>query len=118
MLHDFGEGAGDAEHRGRAVALEAARTAFDGEREVRAGGDEVHRVEQTALGDADIAQADVGQRIAVFDAAQQELDIRGRLDRQIDFSDVEDVGGGAQALDRVGQVRVAGDPRERLTGGE
>ena len=118
LLHDLGERAGDTEHSRRTVTLEAARAAFDGEREVRAGGDEIHRVEKTALGDADIAQADVGQRIAVFDAAQQEFDICGRLDRQIDFGDVEDVGGGTQPLDRVGQVRVAGDPRERLTGGE
>ena len=118
LLHDLGERAGEPEHGRRAVTLEPARAAFDGEREVRAGGDEVHRIEQTALGDADIAQADIGQRIAVFDAAQKKFDIGGRFDRQIDFSDVEDVGGGAQSLDRVGQVRVAGDPRERLASGE
>ena len=118
LLHHLGERAGDAEHRGRTVALEAARAAFDGEREVRARGDEVHRIEETALGDADIAQADIGQRIAVLDAAQQKFHIGGGLDRKLHLGDIQDIGGGAQTLHRTGQVRIARHAGPRLATGD
>ena len=118
LLHHFGERAGDAQHCRGAVALEAARAALDGEREVGAGGDEVHRIEQPALGDADVAQADVGQRIALVDAAQQELDVGGGFYGQLDLGEIGRVGGGAQTLGRGRQVGVAGDARQRLATGQ
>lgn len=114
LLHHIGERAGQAEHRSGTVALEAARTALDREREVRAGRDEVHRVVETALGDIDIAQPNIGQRIAVFGAAQQERDIGGGLDGELEFVDIDDIGGGAQALGRSREVGVARRARPRL----